>query len=120
MTQQMLRIHDHFKQDTNLLLLAHSIDTKYDTVGRLKEYATQLGVSSSKWHFVTGERDDIFGISEAYLNVAFEDDDAPGGYDHTARFVLIDEQKRIRSYCNAINPTEVDRFIRDIEKLLNE
>ena len=120
MTQQLLRIHNQFIAEDKLLLLSHSIDTKYDTVGTLKRYAQQLGVSSEKWHFVTGAKKDIFDLATAYLNVVIEDETLPGGYDHTGRFILVDEQKRIRSYCNGVQPEEVDRFITDIEKLINE
>ena len=120
MTQQLLRIHDHFKAEDKLLLLSHSIDTKYDTVGTLKRYAEQLGVSSQKWHFVTGEKKELFEVATDYFNVIIEDETLPGGYDHTGRFVLVDEQRRIRSYCNGIRAEEVDRFIGDIEKLIDE
>ena len=43
LSKSMLRIHDKFKADNNLLLLSHSIDTKYDTIPRLKKYARNLG-----------------------------------------------------------------------------
>ena len=120
MAQQMLRLYHHFEGEARVLFLSHSIDTKYDTVDQLKNYATQLGVNDSRWHFVTGEKEALYAIAEDYFNVVFEDDSAPGGYNHTGRFILIDEQKRIRSYCNGVSPSEVDEFILNIEKLLSE
>lgn len=120
MNQQMLRIHEHFKANSDLYLLSHSIDTKYDTVGRLREYAQQLGVSAPKWQFVTGKKSEIFAIANDYFNVVVDDDTAPGGFDHTSRLILIDKQKQIRSYCNGINAEEVNEFIKDIEILLDE
>ncbi len=120
MTTQMKRIHDHFLKDDRLLLLSHSIDTKYDTVGRLKEYADNLGVTSDKWHFVTGQRENIFSIAEAYFNIVVEDESVPGGYDHTGRFVLIDKNRQVRAFCQGTIEQEVDKFIKNIEKLLDE
>lgn len=119
-TKQMLRIHDQFKDDDRLLLLAHSIDTKYDTIPRLKKYAENLGVSSDKWHFVTGKKDDIFSITEDYFSVAFEDADAPGGYDHSGYIVLVDANRHVRAYANGTDPDSVDDFMHDIERLLAE
>jgi protein SCO1/2 len=119
-TKQMLRIHDRFKEDDRLMLLAHSIDTKYDTIPRLKSYATNLGVSSDKWHFITGEKDDIFSITEDYFSVAFEDPDAPGGYDHSGYIVLVDANRHVRAYANGTDPESVDDFMNDIERLLTE
>jgi len=39
---------------------------------------------------------------------------------HTENFVLVDPQRRIRGFYDGTSPTEVDRLIGDIDKLLNE
>jgi len=120
LSKSMLRIHDKFKADPNLLLLSHSIDTKYDTIPRLKKYATNLGVTSEKWHFVTGEKDAILNIAEDYFNVALEDTDAPGGYNHSGRLILVDKDRRIRAFCDGTDAESVDEFMVDIQHLLTE
>lgn len=120
LTKQMLRIHNQFEKEDRLLLLSHSIDTKYDTIPRLKAYAENLGVSSDKWHFVTGEKDDIFSITEDYFSVAFEDSDAPGGFDHSGYIVLVDPNGHVRAYANGTDPDSVDDFMNDIKRLLAE
>jgi protein SCO1 len=119
-TKQMLRIYDHFKNNDRVVLLAHTVDPKHDTVERLKNYATNLDVQTSKWHFVRGDQDEIYGIADDYFSIAMEDPEAPGGYDHSGRFILVDENRHIRSFCNGTDPADVDRFIEDIESLLNE
>ena len=120
LSKSMLRIHDKFKDNRDLLLLSHSIDTKYDTIPRLKKYATSLGVTSDKWHFVTGNKQEIFDIAEDYFNIALDDSDAPGGYNHSGRLILIDENRRIRAFCDGTDPKAVDEFMEDIETLLQE
>ena len=119
-TRSMLRIHDEFKAEEGLLLLAHTIDVKYDTIPRLKQYAENLGVSSEKWHFVTGDKDEIFDIADDYFSVAVENADAPGGFDHSGRLILIDKKRQVRSFCDGTDPASVDCFIQDIQKLLKE
>lgn len=119
-TKQMLRIHDHFKFENRVLLMAHTVDPKHDSVERLREYSHNLGVESSKWYFVTGKQDDIYAIADDYFSIAMEDPEAPGGYDHSGRLILVDENRHIRSFCDGTNPDDVDRFIKDIENLLNE
>lgn len=116
--QQMLRIYDRFENDDRLLLLSHTIDTKRDSVGKLKEYADGLGVSSDKWHFVTGDRDEIYDIAEDYLSIAREDPDAPGGFDHSGWVILVDKNGRIRSFANGTIAEKIDELIVDIEWLL--
>lgn len=119
-TKSMLRIHNKFKQESNLLLLSHTIDTKYDTIPRLKKYAENLDVTSDKWHFVTGDKQEIFDIQEKYFNVAIEDSDAPGGYNHSGRIVLVDKNRRIRAQCDGTDPKSVDKFLVNIGYLMDE
>jgi protein SCO1 len=119
-TAQMLRVHDRFKDSTTVLLLSHSIDPKHDTIGRLKEYATKLGVVAPKWQFVTGIRDSIYGIADDYFSIAKENPNMPGGFDHSGRLILVDKKRHVRSFCDGTNAKDVDRFINDVQILLQE
>ncbi|MCF8244520.1 MAG: SCO family protein [Saprospiraceae bacterium] len=118
--KQMLRINDRFKDEPNLLLLGHTLAPKYDTVAALNRYAKNLGVSSDKYHFVTGNQAAIYKMAPEYMNVALEDSDAPGGINHSGYLILVDKKRHIRSFCNGTDPEDVDRFMNDIEKLLHE
>lgn len=119
-SKQMKRLHDRFIDEDRFLLLAHTIDPVRDTVGRLRVYAEGLGVESSKWHFVTGEKDELYAIADDYFSIALENPDAPGGFDHSGRIILVDPQRRVRSFCDGTDPASVDKFMKDIEKLLEE
>jgi protein SCO1/2 len=119
-TKQMLRVYERFKDEDRLLLLAHTIDTKHDSVPRLKKYAENLGVSSEKWKFVTGAKDSIYSIANDYFSIAVENTDAPGGFDHSGRLILVDKNRRVRAFCDGTDPESVDRFMQDIETLLKE
>jgi protein SCO1/2 len=116
--KQMLRIYDQFKDNEELMLLSHTIDPKRDTVGRLKQYAQNLGVDDGKWMFVTGEQDRIYEIADDYMSIAREDPEAPGGFDHSGWILLIDKAGHIRSFADGTDPVKVDRFLKDIEWLL--
>ncbi len=118
--QQMLRIHDEFENDDRVELLAHTIDPKRDTIERLKWYADKLGVKANKWHFVTGEKDKLYDMADEYFIVAKEDADAPDGFDHSPTIILVDKDRRVRSFCNGTDPEAVDRLMNDVETLLNE
>jgi protein SCO1/2 len=120
LTKQMKRIHDRFETEERLLLLSHTIDPKHDTIPRLAHYAGNLGVTSEKWHFVTGTQDSIYSIADDYFSIAVEDPTVPGGFDHSGRIILVDGQGRIRSFCNGTDPESVDTFMDDIDLLLSE
>ena len=121
MKQQMLRVYEKFYDESSLLLLSHTIDPLHDTVAVLKEYSDLLEVSSDKWHFVTGEPDEIYEIAEkSYFATAGEDEEAPGGYFHNGAFVLVDKDRRIRGVYDGTDEFQVDKLIKDIPKLLAE
>jgi protein SCO1/2 len=100
--------------------LSHSIDTKNDTVAALKQYAQKIGIDSKRWHLVTGEHDAIYAIADDYFSVAQENPDAPGGFDHSGRLILVDKNRHVRAFCDGTDPESVDKFMRDIERLLEE
>jgi len=116
--KQMQRIYDNYSDNPSLLLLSHTIDVKRDTVGKLREFAENMGVSSSRWHFVTGDHDKIYEIADDYFSIAIEDPDAPEGFDHSGRLLLIDENRHIRAFADGTDEKEVNRFMKDIDKLL--
>ncbi len=117
---QQLRLYDKFKDTPNLSFLSVSIDTKYDTVEKLAKYAKGLEIEKGNWHLVTGEKDMIYDNAMGFFHVAMENEEAPGGYDHDGKLVLIDKNHHIRAFCDGLIPEEVDRFVYDIENLLNE
>lgn len=121
MKTQMLRIYKAFENQNDVSLLSHSIDPTHDSVAVLKSFADRLGVSSSKWHFVTGNKKAIYDIGQkSYLVSAQEDEEAAGGFIHSGAFILIDKQKRIRGYYDGTEEKEVDRLIKDIKLLLSQ
>lgn len=116
--KQMLRLYERYKDEDRLVLLSHTIDPKRDSVGRLAQYATELGVSSQRWHFVTGDKDLMYPLANDYMSIALEDPNAPGGFDHSGWIILIDEQRHIRSFCDGTKPEKLDQFMADIDWLL--
>ena len=119
-SKQMLRLYEEFEDQDDILLLAHTVDPKRDTVGALRTYASNLGVKADKWHFVTGDKDEIYEIAEDYLSVAVENPDAPDGIDHSGRIILVDPQGRVRAYANGTDPIAVEDLMVDIRRLLAE
>jgi protein SCO1/2 len=118
--KQMLRIYDRFEGEDRLLFLSHSVDGRRDSVPRLKVYSENIGIKSDRWHLVTGDIVEIYEIADDYFSVAKEDPEAPGGYDHSGRLILVDEEKHVRSFCDGTIEAEVNRFMEDIERLLDE
>ncbi|ASZ11014.1 SCO family protein [Chitinophaga pendula] len=120
MTANMLEVYQVYDGDTAVMLLSHTIDPKRDTVGRLKAYTKELGVSR-QWRFVTGNQDTIFRLAEkGYFSAAGADSTAPGGYIHGGGLLLVDRHRHIRGVYNGMDRRDTERLIKDIRRLREE
>ncbi len=121
MKTQMLRVYEATKDMPDVLILSHTIDPEYDTVGLLRDFAKRLGVQSNRWHFVTGVKDSIYKIAQtSYFATAMEDKAEPDGFIHSGAFLLIDKQGRIRGKYDGTKEDDVNRLIADIKRLKGE
>ena len=121
MKVQMLRVYEAYENDSTVKLLSHTIDPEYDNVAVLHDYAARMQVKSNKWHFVTGDKPTIYDMAQTSYYVATrENDKAPGGYEHSGAFILVDNQRRIRGVYDGTDAEAVDKLINDISTLLIE
>lgn len=120
MTSQMLRVYEAFPDQQDLLLLSHTIDPEHDSVEVLYDYAKRLGISTSRWHMVTGPKNEIYDTAKRYMLAAMEDKQAPGGFIHSGSFCLVDQNGQIRGYYRGTEEESVDRLIVDIKRLIDE
>lgn len=120
MQRNLLKVYEKHKGDDRVAFLSHSIDFKYDSPSVLKSYAEKLGVTNAQWQFVTGEKKAVYGVAEKYLVYTKEDENAPGGYDHSSFLVLIDPHKRIRGTYDGTSDDQVTQLFDDLETLLKE
>ncbi len=121
MKTQMLRAYESTEQIPDVKFLSHSIDPEYDTVALLRDFAGKLGVSSDRWHFVTGVKDSIYKIAQtSYFATAMEDKSEPDGFIHSGAFLLIDKKQRIRGKYDGTKEDEVNRLLADIKRLRKE
>lgn len=120
MKTNMLTVYDEFKENDNVVLVSHSIDTRHDSVPVLKEYSEGLEVGAPRWHFVTGEKIDIMDMARDYMVTAIEDSLEPGGYAHSGALILFDKGHNIRGYYDGTSPKETGWMIKDMKKLLDE
>ena len=122
MTANLKEIQNSFINEERLLLLSHSVTPEKDSVPALKDYATQNGAISGKWHLVTGDRNMIYdlGRNQYFVendlgNVKNEDD-----FLHTENFLLIDGERHIRGIYNGLNRASINQLKIDIGTLLAE
>lgn len=125
MNQQMQRVHSAFIQDQGVKIFSFTVDPEIDTVEQLKRYAESHQATPGKWHFLTGNKADLYALARKSFFVlkpaeAQNLGDAGSDFIHTNNFVLIDKNLRIRGYYDGTSLKEVNELISDIKRLQNE
>ncbi len=142
MNHNLQTIAKQFEDNPNFGIASFSIDPEHDQPEVLKKYAQDYEVTNPNWHFMTGDRESIYKLSNEgfYLNVSYEAG-LENGFYHSGLFALIDQNGFIRSrldpngnpkpYYRGSVPMdaivlegeehqEIDILIEDIHKLLKQ
>ncbi len=131
MNANMLEIQQKFFGNPNFGIASITIDPEHDTPKVLKDHADALGVKSSNWHMLTGDKQYIMDLSVKGFNLyAGQNANASGGFEHSGLFALIDKQGNIRCradeygnpilYYDGIEKEGIRAIQQDIAKLLKE
>lgn len=131
MNKSMLEIEKKFFGNPNFGIVSISIDPVHDTPEVLKSHAELLGVKSSNWNFLTGDRATIFDLANKGFNLyAGENSKVSGGFEHSGLFALIDKKGNIRCrkddfgnpilYYDGLEKSGVKAIQQDINILLKE
>ncbi|MBK8484084.1 MAG: SCO family protein [Saprospiraceae bacterium] len=119
--RSMIKIGNHFKSNNEIHYINFSIDYRKDSVGRLKTYFDKLQIDVPNFQLLhISTMEEVKRISENYMSIAVEDPSAQGGFDHSGWILLADKNQYLRSYCLGTDEKDVDRFIKDVQKLLDE
>ena len=131
MNESMLMIEKTFFGNPNFGIVSITIDPEHDTPQVLKDHAEMLGVKSSNWNFLTGDKDYIFNLANKGFNLyAGENKKVAGGFEHSGLFALIDKKGNIRCrkdnygnpilYYDGLDKEGVRNIQKDINILLEE
>ena len=131
MNKNMIDIQNEFFGNPNFGIVSISINPENDTPKVLKEHADALGVKSSTWHFLTGDKKYIYDIANKGFNLYVgENSKVSGGFEHSGLFALIDKKGNIRCrkdnfgnpllYYDGLEKAGIKAITKDIKKLLNE
>ncbi|WP_299458888.1 SCO family protein [uncultured Microscilla sp.] len=122
MTSQLTRVQNAFKDNKEINILSFSIDPEHDSVEVLKNYADQYKAIPGQWHFLTGNKHEIYnlGVKGFKIPVGDEGQEVTPDYFHSSRLILVDREGRIRGYYNGVSRDEVDKLILEIKVLLQE
>jgi len=121
MTDHMVQVQNKLKNDSEIMLLSHSVTPEIDSVAQLKKYALKKGVDATKWNLVTGEKKEIYKLArKSYLAVKTDGNGDEYDMIHTENFILVDKKKRIRGFYDGTDDLDIEQLLKDIEILKRE
>jgi protein SCO1 len=123
MNTNLRPVYEKYKNDSNFVILSHTVNPSTDTVARLKKYADSMGVVAPHWIFLTGRKDSLYlAARQSYLlddpknNLSPIDDQ----FVHTQFFALVDKHGQVRSIIDGLKKDELAEMDREIGELLKD
>ncbi|MGH7266854.1 MAG: SCO family protein [Candidatus Rokuibacteriota bacterium] len=139
---RVARLQAEFTAEPDLVLVSITVDPERDTPAVLAAYAERYGADPIRWWFLTGDKRAIYRLATEGFRLGVVDPDDPtqtsvplrwlgpapalathgskGLVMHSARFVLVDRQARIRAYHLPDDEASLDRLRRNLRTLLRE
>ncbi|GAA4783690.1 hypothetical protein GCM10023231_09180 [Olivibacter ginsenosidimutans] len=121
MNMAMRKVAERFQKNGMVKLYSLTVDPRTDTPDRLKAYHKQWG-DFKQWYFLSArDPEEVMGLArESFLLDVVYDPQRKPPFTHSSSIVLLDSQRRIRGYYNALIDEEVNRLIDEVKLLLTE
>ena len=107
-------------------LVSFTVDPERDTPEVLAEYAKRYKADPERWLFLTGAKQALYDMIQTGFLLAVDDGSlteggkpGPGIITHSTKFVLVDQQGRIRGYYSGDSANVVEEIVPDIQRLLD-
>ncbi len=98
MNQNLVEIQNQFKEFEDFGVASFTINPEYDTPSVLKEYAEKYKITNLNWNLMTGDTQAIYDLANTGFSIfASQVPNAPGGFEHSGMFALVDKNGFIRS-----------------------
>ena len=118
MSRNMVTLSNELIDEPNIMFLSHSVMPEVDSVAVLREYADKYNVDDSRWHLVTGNKEQIYDLArKSYFAATNEGDGGVDDFIHTENFILIDPHRRIRGFYDGTSQEEMERLIEELDAL---
>jgi protein SCO1/2 len=97
-------------------LVSFTVDPARDTPEVLAAYAKHFEAQQGRWFFLTGPQEKLHHLGRDVFMLG----NVNGDLEHSTRFVLIDEESRVRGFYLTSEEDAIPRLIADAKDLLTE
>lgn len=121
MMKHVLTVQKKFMNNDEITFVSFSVDPETDSAARLKWYVKNLGINTTQWNLLTGNKKEIYKLARnSFFLTAADGDGGENDFIHSDQVVLIDKKKQIRGYYDGTDDKAIAQLIYDIKKLENE
>ena len=120
MTSAMDRLEKETRSVEDLQFVSISVDPERDTPEVLDRYAARVGANRERWHFLTGEKPEIWNLASQGLLLPLVEGNRELGDDeiiHSQYFILVDGEARIRGVYDMRDAEAMLRLRGDVRTL---
>jgi protein SCO1/2 len=117
MTQEMVNLQSEFDSES-VYFVSFTVDPERDTSEVLSRYAGRYGADEQRWHFLTGEKEQIYQLANEGFKLAAKKHG--GGFPHSTRFVLVAPDGNIHGYYDSRSKPQMTRLREDVKTLLGK
>lgn len=122
-SKQLKMVYETFKDESNFMILSHTIDPENDTILSLKDYYTQVLEieGKSNWNLLRGEKGNVYDLANfSYGAVVYEDEEKlKDNIMHSGALLLVDKNGLIRGMFDGKDKDSTIKLIEAIKNLLN-
>ncbi|MBI1305444.1 MAG: redoxin domain-containing protein [Bacteroidetes bacterium] len=118
MNNNLHLVVEKFRKLDDVIFISHSVNPDHDSVPVLKKYSARYAYPTSKWHFVTGRKAEIYDLAENSYHVVAPSPDGEYDFIHSTQIVLLDKQHRVRGIFESNNNPTFYSELRDAIKAL--
>jgi protein SCO1/2 len=113
MAENMGDLYELYKGSDLVQFVSISVDPDRDSLEALRQYAIDHNVTDNRWIFLRAPIEDVVQLCEKQFML--DADELPMG--HTTRFILVDQQGRIRSYHEGLESESMTALKNNIRQL---
>ncbi len=112
MTSALYQVEHEVDSAARVNFVSISVDPEHDLPDTLRAYADNNGLPRRRWHFLTGEKSDIYALASQGFKLPVNDTTEPERIiTHSSKIALVDPQGHIRAYYEGTDSAVVSNVL---------
>jgi protein SCO1 len=113
------RIHNHIKDQSNLVFVSVSVDPENDGTKQLNEFRERMKIPYANWYFTTGNKDEIYALARDVFqsDVTVRGTKDQADFLHTESVYLLDKDLYLRGMYRTRGNPDLERLTKELSQL---